>query len=196
MRSSLCNQRWSHIKKRSILKKCALWKCGSELSEKGYYTDVMIHDSCVTHLGKYDINTTLCIIDTGNKAFIYPIFQIIKQSSILRSSCCMTRVEPRSELLTNVKTNDVCARFYNNHFIMHCYYFKWSHITYSLDWAKLTIFYWLRLPRKSIKTVSQAPTYKTGGAKQGSAQRRPATTSFKEIWTELRTRILKIRFCL
>ena len=64
----------------------------------------MIHDSCVTQLGKYDINTTLCIIDTGNKAFIYPIFQVIKQSSILRSSCCMTRVEARSELLTYVKT--------------------------------------------------------------------------------------------
>ena len=86
-----CNQVYAisddhTLKKDQFLKKCALWKCGSELSEKGYYRDVMIHDSCVTQLGKYDINTTLCIIDTGNKAFIYPIFQVIKPSSILRSS--------------------------------------------------------------------------------------------------------------
>ena len=45
----------------------------------------MIRDSCVTQSGKYDINMTLGIIDTGNKAFIYPILQIIKQSTVLRS---------------------------------------------------------------------------------------------------------------
>ena len=183
MQSSLCNQRWSHIKKRSILKKCALWKCWSELSEKGYYTDVMIHDSCVTHLGKYDINTTLCIIDTGNKAFIYPIFQLIKQSSILRSSCCMTRVEARSELLTDVKTNDVCAQYYNNRFIMHCYYLKWSHI---IPWTEQSLQYFIgwacqgKVLKWSVKLqhIKQVEL-------SSPVHNAVTTTSVKEIWSEL-----------
>ena len=73
---------------------------------------------------------------------------------------------------------------------MHCYYLKWSHI---IPWTEQSLQYFIgwacqgKVLEWSVKL--QLPTYKTGGAKQGSAQRRPATTSFKEIWSELRTRI-------
>ena len=69
----------------------------------------------------------------------------------------MTRARPRSELLTNVKTNDVCAQYYNNHFIMLCYYL--NDLTLFPGPSRAHIFYWL-----VCQGGSPAPPYKTGGA--------------------------------
>ena len=160
-----------------------MWKCWYELSEKSYYSDVMIRDSCVTQSGKYDINMTLGIIDTGNKAFIYPIFQIIKQSSILRSSCCMTRVEPRSELLTNVKTNDVCARFII--ITLSCTAIISNDLTLLIPCLQYFIGWGCqgKVLKRSVKLQHIKQVEVCRAVQQGTAWF--STTSFKEIWSEL-----------